>query len=202
MESRSERAGEEKESIRARLLCRRDGTPAGLLNAAARRISDRLLADAEFARAGSVGAYASVGSEVPTGRIISEILKHGKKLYLPRMTSSTEMEFCRVQDTSELVPGSIVGSIMEPGPRAEVAARIDLVLVPAIAASYDGHRLGHGLGCYDRFLGRHRETTTVALLLEGQMVRGLPVGPRDIPMDLIMTEERTIRPRRRTGRKG
>lgn len=185
---------DKKRQLRSLLLERRDGTSADYLSMAARHISERVLACPEISGASAIGAYYSIGSEVPTAGIIREILKDGKRLYMPRVTSGMGMEFCAVRSESELGPGSVRSEIMEPVGRVDAAAadEMDAIVVPAVAASRDGHRLGYGLGYYDRFLARCRKDAfKVAPVLEKQVVKGVPAGPHDVRMDAIVTESST-----------
>lgn len=66
-------------------------------------------------------------------------------------------------------------------------ADIDVVLVPGLAFSRDGRRLGRGAGYYDRFLSRLR-ADKVALTVEARIRNDLPVEPHDVLMDWIATE--------------
>lgn len=72
--------------------------------------------------------------------------------------------------------------------------QIDLVIVPGLAFDRKGNRLGRGKGYYDRFLRRvSSKTLKIALAFECQIFEAIPHGPDDVPMDLIVTEDRVIR---------
>lgn len=191
----SERVQGEKSRLRKLLLERRDATSAEYAEIAAGRILRRLLSCREFSEAMTVGAYHPIGSEVPTRGIMSEIMSGGKELYLPRVTDDEAMEFCRVRDASKLERGRRYSMIMEPaGPCAEAPPRgLDMVIVPSIAASTDGHRLGYGRGYYDRYLERRRgaATTVCAILFEKQVTKRIPADPHDARVDMIITEKKT-----------
>lgn len=191
----SERVREEKGRLRRLLLERRDATSAEYADIAAGRILRRLLSCREFSEAIAVGAYNPIGSEVPTHGIMSEVVSGGKELYLPRVTDDAAMEFCRVRDVSELERGRVYSQIMEPaGPCAEAPPRgLDMVIVPSIAASADGCRLGYGRGYYDRYLERCRGavTTVCTILFEKQVTKRVPADPHDARVDMIITEKKT-----------
>ena len=71
---------------------------------------------------------------------------------------------------------------------------LDLVLVPALAATPQGDRLGYGGGYYDRFLPRLRPNTPTLLVLpDAHLVETLPLDPWDIPVKIIVTETRILR---------
>lgn len=70
-------------------------------------------------------------------------------------------------------------------------ATIDLVLVPALACSEKGDRLGYGAGFYDRFFATlSKPVTTVGIVFECFFVPTLPRDPWDVPLDYICTEDR------------
>lgn len=67
----------------------------------------------------------------------------------------------------------------------DAIADVDVVLVPALAVSRDGVRLGRGGGSYDRALRRARGLV-LALLHEGELVDALPSEPHDVRVDGVV----------------
>jgi len=66
---------------------------------------------------------------------------------------------------------------------------LDLVVVPGLAFTADGRRLGQGGGHYDRFLTRLRAgCTTVGAAFAEQLVDDLPTEPHDVRLDLVVTD--------------
>ena len=78
---------------------------------------------------------------------------------------------------------------------AESLKEADLIVIPALAASADGTRLGQGGGWYDRAL-MHRSPTTpvVAVIFDDEVVEAglIPAEPHDVPVDAIVTPTQTI----------
>jgi 5-formyltetrahydrofolate cyclo-ligase len=70
-------------------------------------------------------------------------------------------------------------------------ADIDLVVVPGLGFDEQGNRLGRGRGFYDRFLS-HADFPGVAcaLAFEEQVVESIPVGPHDVGVDMLVTDQR------------
>lgn len=64
----------------------------------------------------------------------------------------------------------------------------DLILVPGLAFTRDGHRLGRGGGYYDRWLATQRGIPTVGICFSCQLVDSLPVESHDLRVDAILTE--------------
>ena len=68
-------------------------------------------------------------------------------------------------------------------------AEIDLVVVPGVAFTEHGVRLGRGGGYYDTFLkGLPRETATVGIAFALQLVAELPQCGHDAPVTKLITE--------------
>lgn len=78
---------------------------------------------------------------------------------------------------------------------------LDLILLPGVAFSRRGGRLGHGMGYYDKYLNKYfnrfpdrtkiDKTFLVALAFQEQIVDvdQLPLDPYDYPFDLVLTSE-------------
>lgn len=78
---------------------------------------------------------------------------------------------------------------------AESLKEADLIVIPALAASADGTRLGQGGGWYDRAL-MHRSpgVPVVAAIFDDEVVEAglIPAEPHDVPVDAIVTPTQTI----------
>lgn len=137
---------------------------------AARRVLDRApgdLARDEHVRAltrgRSVAAYTSFGTEPST----AAVLEPG--WLLPVLLPDNDLSWAR--------DGVDVG--------VDAIADVDVVLVPALAVSRDGVRLGRGGGSYDRALAR-ASGLVVALLHEGELVDALPSQPHDVRVHAVV----------------
>ena len=72
----------------------------------------------------------------------------------------------------------------EPDP-----ATIDLVVVPGVAFTAAGHRLGQGGGWYDRFLtGLRPGVARIGVCFAECLVDELPTEAHDVTMDLVITD--------------
>ncbi len=67
--------------------------------------------------------------------------------------------------------------------------RPDVVIVPGIAFTAAGDRLGQGGGWYDRFLVDIRDgCVTIGVGFEPQLVDSLPTEPHDVRLELVITD--------------
>jgi 5-formyltetrahydrofolate cyclo-ligase len=71
----------------------------------------------------------------------------------------------------------------------------EILIVPLLAFTRGGDRLGYGGGFYDRTLAQlraRRATLAIGFAFAGQQVDDLPLEPTDEPLDLIVTETGVI----------
>lgn len=143
-----------------------------------------LLSTAVYRNAKTVYGYLSYNQEVRTLPFLSQCLRDGKQVAVPKVFGS-EMRFIRMEDLSQVSQG--YAGIPEPvadGPAAEDPSA--LVLMPGLAFDPMGHRIGYGGGFYDRFLAREPDHPTAALCYDFQMLPYLPTEALDIPVDLVL----------------
>lgn len=71
---------------------------------------------------------------------------------------------------------------------------IDLVIVPGLGFDLLGNRLGRGRGFYDRFLAMPEfKAVSCGLAFEDQVVPTLPIGPNDMQVDMLVTDQKVRR---------
>lgn len=187
-----------KKSIRERILARRRQLSAEICLRDSVLAQERLVASAEFVSADAVALYSPIFNELFTEGIRREALQRGKRVAYPRVTGQG-LEFVEVGDRDELAPGSF--GILEPtGDRVLPLAAFDLVVVPGVAFDLHGSRLGYGKGFYDRILPSRGPGQLAGLCFELQLVDRLPIETHDVPMDLVVTERRIVRPATRAER--
>jgi 5-formyltetrahydrofolate cyclo-ligase len=187
----------DKAALRVAVLARRDALPHTARADLSRRITGALLAQPALATAATVAAYLSFGSEFDTADFVARVLGAGKRLALPRVNREQHrLELHAVHDLDrDLVPG--VWGIREPWPERcplTTLQETDLVLAPGVAFSSRCDRLGYGGGFYDKLLaGRGARPVVIAAAFDVQVVSTLPVGPDDVPVDLVVTESAIYR---------
>lgn len=97
----------------------------------------------------AVFCFASLPTEPDTFPLLRAALQAGKALFLPRV-AGRRMETVPVCELSALRAGAF--GIPEPAGPAGALPPGTLAVVPCLAASGGGVRLGRGGGYYDRFL--------------------------------------------------
>lgn len=162
-----------------------------------RKISHNLLGLEEFKRAGTVHFFLTTRSEVITEEAVRSSLSLGKVVVVPVIDrKERRIVLSRLTDyDNELMV--MHHGIHEPRPefvRHVDLKSVDLMVLPGVAFEESGHRLGYGAGYYDRLLeSEHARPVLVALAFELQIVDQIPVGGHDVKVDMIITEDRVIR---------
>jgi 5-formyltetrahydrofolate cyclo-ligase len=139
--------------------------------------------------AATVAAYVSVGSEPGTGLLLDALVAAGKRVIVPVVLPDLDLDWTLYSGRDNLAPA--VRGLLEPtGARLGVDAvgGADVVLVPGLAVSPAGERLGHGGGCYDRALTRVSAGTPVAVVLfDDELGLAVPTDAHDLPVGFALT---------------
>ena len=145
-----------------------------------------------------MAAYVSVGREPGTSALLDALVAAGKRVIVPVVLPDLDLDWATYDG-----PGSLASArlgLLEPvTPRlgVDAVATADVVLVPGMAVSPSGDRLGKGGGCYDRALARVPVGTPVVVLLhDGEVGLDVPVEPHDRPVTAAVTPSGGLLPLR------
>jgi 5-formyltetrahydrofolate cyclo-ligase len=143
-----------------------------------------------IARGACVGSYAALGDEVDPKPLEALLRAQGCQIGLPviaqRMPAQA-LDFWPYAPEDALEVGPF--GILQPPPRGAKLV-VDTLLVPLLATTRNGTRLGQGGGYYDRTLEKLRQTQplkAIGLAWSCQLVEQLPHEPWDQPLDYIAT---------------
>jgi len=182
-----------KTKIRQSLLSSRREQPAEELEEKNKKIIARLTEESLFKKARTVLFYIPVRGEVDTLDAIRQSLAIWKKqVVVPKVAKEKQLELFEIKSLAELKPGAfgIFEPDVRPG-RAVLPEELDLAIIPGIAFDERGNRVGYGHGYYDRLLKRVF-APAIGLAYENQLLSGIPAECHDVPVQLIITEKRTI----------
>ncbi|MCR2834030.1 5-formyltetrahydrofolate cyclo-ligase [Parerythrobacter lacustris] len=139
----------------------------------------------------TIGFYHPVGDEAPAVGWARWFAEQGHRIALPRFDDAhAPMEFAlwtQPWDDSEIEPGPF--RAMQPRADTEVV-QPDAVIVPLLAFTESGHRLGQGGGHYDRWLEAHGPVTAIGLAWDVQVVDSIPLETHDMRLDGVVTPTR------------
>ena len=182
----------QKAKLRAGLKQIRDTIPADIRAAAARKITENLLSLVEVETARTLFIYISHGYEVDTHGLLGHLLGRGMTVAVPRIMPDKSMIAVRFTGWEDLAPGEL--GILTPSGSEPCPGPIDIVITPGLGFTIQGHRIGYGRGYYDRWFMTHRVSRKIALAFEAQIVAAIPHDENDIPVDILVTEQRIIIP--------
>lgn len=178
-----------KSALRDQVLAARRRRPLADNARAARDLADVALAWDAVRRSATVAAYVSVGSEPGTGLLLDALLAAGKRVIVPVLLPDNDLDWAVYAGPDSIMKA--VRGLLEPtGARLGVEAirTADMVLVPGLAASPSGDRLGRGGGSYDRALARVVAGTPVAVVLHpGEVGLDVPTDPHDVRVGFAVT---------------
>lgn len=178
-----------KRALRSQVLTARRARSHDSLTVDGEAISGHVLTLPEVRKGASVAAYVSAGTEPSTTRLLEALRAAGVRVLLPVLLADDDLDWAPYAGPHAWRTGR--RGLQEPDATAvgvDAVAEVDLVLVPGLAVSRAGHRLGRGGGSYDRALARVAPGVTTAVLLHPDEV-GLPVPvePHDRPVDAAIT---------------
>lgn len=141
----------------------------------------------EYKDAKTVFCYVSYNGEVDTLNLLSDILK-AKTLVVPYCIDDVgNMIAVKINSADDLHKGMY--GILEPKNPVEFPKdKIDFVIVPGVAFSKDGYRLGYGKGYYDRFLS-DISPYKLGVIKKELFLEKLPHDEFDIKMDDVIKAE-------------
>ena len=184
-----------KLEIRKRLLVQREQLSPDTRAAHCVAITKRLLQLPEYQQADAVLGYMNFGAEFASELWIQRVLVDGKKLALPRVNRHTnQLDLYWVDDLEnqlELGLWGIREPVVERCERLDTLNEVEFALLPGVAFTRNGARLGYGGGFYDKLLVTHRPTLAAAAFAL-QIVEQIPQEATDVKVEWIITEHEII----------
>ncbi|MFF7748755.1 5-formyltetrahydrofolate cyclo-ligase [Streptomyces sp. NPDC007971] len=182
--------------LRREFLSVRNRLPESVVREAGGALALRSLELPELARARTVAAYVSVGSEPATPALLDALRARGVRVLLPALLPDNDLDWGEYTGPGSLARVQHGGkmALFEPsgerlGPDAVTGA--DVVLLPGLAVDARGMRLGRGGGSYDRVLARLERAgahpALVVLLYDTEVVAQVPVQAHDRPVQAVVT---------------
>ena len=139
----------------------------------------------------TVGLYHALPHEAPTRGYAKWLSESGRSIALPWFADrDAPMRYGGWRDPytdGDLEMGP--HRHLQPNASAEVL-HPDVVLVPLVGFTADGHRLGQGGGHYDRWLAANPSVPALGLAWDCQLVDDLPTEPHDVRLRGVVTPTR------------
>jgi 5-formyltetrahydrofolate cyclo-ligase len=192
-----------KQTIRKNILAQREQLPADMRAAYSATITERLLQLPEYQQASAVLGYMNFGAEFASELWVGRAQAEGKRLALPKVNHHTnQLDLYWVDDLESQLAAGLWGirePVVERCERLDRLNKVEFVLLPGVAFSRDGARLGYGKGYYDKLLSRLDDESGIAhrpALVAGaysmQLVEDVPQDATDRKVEWLVTENETI----------
>ncbi len=183
-----------KSELRKRLKTERQNLSETIASDASMQIVRECIETIPWENVKSIHCYVPVWKELETDswHIFEYIWQKYPRIQtiVPRLNSDGEYDSVVVTVKTKWkmdqvrIPQPIDGEILDN------KSQFDVVIVPMLGFDDTGHRLGHGMGWYDRFLATQPTALTIGLSYElGYVPFGLPHEPHDIALKYIVTEK-------------
>ena len=175
----------DKQEIRTAMKARRKAVPPEARARASEAVCRRLLAREDvrtaIATGGAIAVYLASPDEISLTDFITTALAQGAVLVAPRW-NGTEYELARLISLDSCMPGP--HGILKP-PSSLLPHPPSLIpriwLVPGLAFTADGRRLGYGGGWYDRLLAQASpQAVALGVAYGWQIVDELPAERHDV----------------------
>lgn len=138
--------------------------------------------------------YISFKNEVDTTSLIKEAINQGKEVYAPLIKGKT-MSFFRIDNLNKdkLIKSSF--GILEPpkGLPEFFPDKNSIMIIPGVAFSKTGERLGRGGGYYDKYLEKYNNMIKIAVTFNVQICESIPTNDWDKKVDFVVTEDKIYR---------
>jgi len=186
----------EKKALRTKLLAQRETYTKEQIDEISLAIFDKVKRLKSFQNAKTVMMYVSFGKELNTIPFLLECISLGKRVATP---------ICIPQDHTMILaetknyPQGFVPTkmgIMEIAKDTAVAIdpkELDLIIVPGLAFTLSGDRIGYGGGYYDRLFEKiGDQTILLAPTFDDFIVPSLPTGRFDRKVDILISEKKSV----------
>lgn len=161
----------------------------------------------EYKKATCIAFYLHMDSaELQTDKMITNAFSDNKCVFLPqiipvegqvRQHAKQKMHLCmrnspNIDHILSLEPkGKYKLREPESGTDCFEVGGLDMIVLPGVAFTTKGERLGHGMGYYDSFILEHEKHTgrrpaLVAVGFKEQIVEELPFEPHDQIVDVVI----------------
>lgn len=153
-----------------------------------RKIYNKVIKHPAVKKSDNIMVYISTEEEVDTRKLLGFFINRKDKVYVP-VTEEDRIKVAEIDKNTRLERGKY--GILEPaGNNVKFVSPsiLDIIIVPGVAFSKKGGRLGRGKAYYDRFLKKvNDETTVIGLCYNSLMCESIPEEEHDVRVDEVIT---------------
>ncbi|XP_023290057.1 5-formyltetrahydrofolate cyclo-ligase isoform X2 [Orussus abietinus] len=162
------------------------------------RIVEKLISLPQYQQSRRISLYLSTEDEPDTLPLLRKIFDAGKEAFVPRYRGKV-MEMVKLHSMEDFESLPLTKwNIKQPHFRDDrenaLQGGLDLIVLPGMAFTINGKRLGHGMGYYDKFLhecisSQEKKPHLIALAFNEQVKEEIPTTEKDVDLDMVLTEK-------------
>lgn len=174
-----------KRAVRQHMLALLRAIPADKIEESSARLRAELASFLGNKTGLKIGIYIPLPHEVNLLPLLQEYPQHS--FAAPRCLPERQLSFHHITDISQdTQPGA--HGIPAPRPELPVIApqELDILIIPGVAFTAEGERLGYGGGYYDRFIPLCPKAQKIALAFKEQILPSLPTEAHDLRIPHII----------------
>jgi 5-formyltetrahydrofolate cyclo-ligase len=184
-----------KSELRQKIIREREKLGAEEREHKSAKIRSRMMEFPLYQQAKHLFTFVPFREEVNIRSLIDNSIARNKQVSIPKTDPLLKRITPHLFTGWELLVKGPYG-ILEPDGAQAVKTEhrlIDFMLLPGVAFTRNGHRLGYGGGYYDRFLqGMIQRPPLVAVAFTEQVVEALPIEEHDVRIDFLITDQELI----------
>ncbi len=179
------------------------------INSAAKKATELFLDSDMYIHCEYLFTFVSMKNEIDTSLLIEQAVKDNKKIVLPRVLTGSQLMNFYILDSSISLADQL--EITEPYKIKEPVKTLSKIyvnhfpeksvfIIPGLAFSEDGRRLGKGCGFYDIYLSKlkascskkNMPTAFIGFGYSFQLIQNIPVCTTDFRLTHIITDQGII----------
>lgn len=158
---------------------------------ASQQVCKQIITLSQFQQANTIAFYQATQGEIDMTCVWKNALAHHKKCYFPYLHQDNSLSFLPATQHTLFRPNRY--GISEPDVNSADAIPLellDVILIPLVAFDSACHRIGMGLGCYDRTLTQPHHSWLLGIAYEFQLQETIETEDWDITLDGVITEKK------------
>ena len=176
---------ESKKAIRDQMALQRDTLSQDVRQRYANWINEQLWKIVEEGGHKIIHSYYPFRSEIDITSFLEKCLQSSITIVCPKTLKDGNLEHLQLTQISDISIGKY--NTPFPATQKKYEGKYDMIIVPGLAFSTSGIRLGYGGGYYDRFLAAHSEAIKIAPAYPFQIIENLPFETHDEQVDLVLS---------------
>ncbi len=173
-----------KQSIRQKMLYLRNGLSPEEHAQRSAAVVHQLWNALREAEIKTVHTFLPIRSEINILPLVERLLEEQITVIIPKTLPHQTLKHLQLSSLSSLVKGKY--GTQFPTPEVEYKGVLDAIIVPGLAFSKEGYRLGYGGGYYDRFLAQHPHALQIGVGFWFQRLPDVPIESHDAKLSQVI----------------